>query len=101
MVSKKRRGRRDKVGYSTGSEETTEARAHGFDDNIVYINERKEGKSAVKEDRKDDKRDYKLDKTAQKTELIRAKGTRLKWLVILIGLIMAGFGAFKAGLFGG
>jgi hypothetical protein len=55
----------------------------------------------VVEDRKDNRRDYKLDKTAQKTELIKAKGTRLKWLAILIGLIMAGFGAFKTGIFGG
>ena len=43
----------------------------------------------------------KRNKTAQKTELLKAKGTRLKWLVILIGLIMMGFGAFKAGIFGG
>ena len=59
------------------------------------------GEPVVVEDRKDNRRDYKLDKTAQKTELIKAKGTRLKWLVILIGLIMAGFGAFKTGIFGG
>ncbi len=60
-----------------------------------------DGEPVVVEDRKDNRRDYKLDKTAQKTELIKAKGTRLKWLAILIGLLMAGFGAFKTGIFGG
>ena len=61
----------------------------------------RDGEPVVVEDRKDNRRDYKLDKTAQKTELIKAKGTRLKWLAILIGLLMAGFGAFKTGIFGG
>ena len=60
-----------------------------------------DGEPVVVEDRKDNRRDYKLDKTAQNTELIKAKGTRLKWLAILIGLLMAGFGAFKTGIFGG
>lgn len=60
-----------------------------------------DGEPVVVDDRKDNRRDYKLDKTAQKTELIKAKGTRLKWLAILIGLLMAGFGAFKTGIFGG
>ena len=55
----------------------------------------------MKTDRKESKWDYKINKTQEKTDLIGAKASRLKWLSILIGLIMAGFGAFKAGLFGG
>tara|TARA_R110002020_G_scaffold5193_1_gene22002 strand:- start:1512 stop:1781 length:270 start_codon:yes stop_codon:yes gene_type:complete len=89
-VSKRKQRKLDKWGYYLNSEDTTEARAHGF-----------EPKNVERVDRKETKRDYRLDKTAQKTELLKAKGTRLKWLVILIGLIMMGFGAFKAGIFGG
>tara|TARA_Y100000401_G_scaffold91961_1_gene77804 strand:- start:22489 stop:22761 length:273 start_codon:yes stop_codon:yes gene_type:complete len=90
-MSKNRRAKKlDKWGYYSNSEDTTEAIAHGYEPKYVARGERKDGK-----------RDYKLDKTAQKTELIKAKGTRLKWLVILIGLVMGGFAAFKTGIFGG
>ena len=61
----------------------------------------KEVKQEMKTDRKESKWDYKINKTQEKTDLIGTKASRLKWLSILIGLIMAGFGAFKAGLFGG
>lgn len=90
MAGKMKRRRYDRKGYYQDSENTTEAIAHGHEPKYVARGERKE-----------DKRDYKLDKTAQKTELIKAKGTRLKWLVILIGLVMGGFAAFKSGIFGG
>lgn len=89
-MSKKRRDRRRNATENTYSEGLIEAQIHGFN---------APGKPEV--GRKEDKRDYKVTKMAQKTELIKAKGTRLKWLVFLIGLIMAGFGAFKSGLFGG
>jgi len=90
MAGKMKRKRYDRKGYYHDSESTTEAIAHGHEPKYVARGERKEGK-----------RDYKLDKTAQKTELLKAKGTRLKWLVILIGLVMGGFAAFKTGIFGG
>ncbi|MAK31994.1 hypothetical protein [Acinetobacter sp.] len=61
----------------------------------------KEVKQEMKTERKESKWDYKISKTQEKTELVTAKASRLKWLTILIGLVMAGFGAFKAGLFGG
>ena len=89
-MSKKRRDRRRNMPDNTYSEGLIEAQIHGF-----------EPPEKPKVGRKEDKRDYKVTKMAQKTELIKAKGTRLKWLVFLIGLIMAGFGAFKSGLFGG
>jgi|TARA_R110000744_G_scaffold11661_1_gene35333 hypothetical protein len=89
-VSKKRKERRRNTPDNAYSEGIIEAQIHGFD-----------VPEDTKAGRKDDKRDYKITKMAQKTELVKAKGTRLKWLVILIGLIMAGFGAFKSGLFGG
>ena len=61
----------------------------------------KETKQEIKTERKESKWDYKISKTQEKADLVGAKASRLKWLTILIGLIMAGFGAFKAGLFGG
>ena len=96
-MSKKRRERRRNTPDNAYSEGIIEAQIHGFD----VPEDTKAGRKDNKEGRKDDKRDYKITKMAQKTELVKAKGTRLKWLVILIGLIMAGFGAFKSGLFGG
>ncbi len=61
----------------------------------------KDTRKETKMDHKSQKWSYKVSKTQEKTQLISAKATRLKWLVILIGLLMAGFGAFKAGIFGG
>ena len=89
-MSKRKQRKLDKWGYYLNSEDTTEARAHGFVPKI-----------AGKVEKKEVKRDFKLARTAQKTALVKAKGTRLKWLAILIGLLMMGFGAFKAGIFGG
>ncbi len=48
-------------------------------------------------DRKETKHDYKLDKTALKTELVKAKGTRLKWLAVVMGLGLACYFALSTG----
>ncbi len=51
----------------------------------------------TKGDRKEVKKDYKLDKTALKTDLIRAKSQRLKWLAVVIGLGLVAYFALSGG----
>jgi len=48
-------------------------------------------------ERKETKQDYKLDKTALKTDLIRAKSQRLKWLAVVIGLGLVAYFALSGG----
>lgn len=48
-----------------------------------------------KADRRDDKQEFKLDKTRERTELMKAKAQRWKWLAVVIGLLMVGAGVMK------
>lgn len=56
-----------------------------------------ETKTEARGERKETKHDYKLNKTALKTDLITAKGNRLKWLAVVMGLGLACYFALSSG----
>lgn len=60
-----------------------------------------EAAQPVKVERKEVRTTSRVSITEAKAELQKAKASKWKWLAILIALLMAAYGAFKAKLIGG
>jgi len=71
-------------------------------------NKRREDRDKKREDKRDDKQDHRLDKLDAKTDKIDAQARKAaavakkrKWLVFLIGIVIAGAVFVKKYFFGG
>ena len=87
------------TGLATSSEKTER------DDMTTELRRRDEDngrddKRDDKDERRDDKHDDKIEKIHARTDLIKYKAARLKWLVLLIAIGLGGYALLSTGSLG-